>query len=208
MSAATVPQAPPALPEFAHVHRFWDGARRCHVAKILPGQYYVTLHGEAICTVLGSCVSACIRDRLFGIGGMNHFMLPESSETGRGMPDEAARYGSYAMELLINALLKHGARREHLEVKLVGGGRVLEGGATRVGERNIAFVRRYLAMEGLPVAGEDLGGVRPRKVYYFPDTGRLLVKKLRAAGEELVRRERRYLDELRREPVGGEVELF
>ena len=199
------PELPPALPEFAHINRYWDKTRDMPAAKILPGQLYVTLKDELITTVLGSCVAACIRDRKFGIGGMNHFMLPEGGVEGTG---EAARYGVFAMESLINAILKNGGRRAHLEVKLFGGGQVMPG-MSDVGRRNIQFARCFVRSEGLRVTAEDLGGPWPRKVVYFPASGKVLVKKLESLhNDTLVARERSYYQDLNQGPVAGEIELF
>jgi len=200
---------PPTLPVFEHINRYWDPQQQCCAAKILPGEYYVTLHGEMIVTVLGSCVSACIRDRVFGVGGMNHFMLPEGGEGQHRMLADSARYGVYAMELLINEILKNGGRRQNLEVKITGGGRMLAN-MSDVGRRNIEFVRRFLHTEGLAIAAEEVGDVYPRKVYYFPVTGRVRVKKLRTMhNNTIVSREDAYLRELSRGRASqGEVELF
>ncbi len=204
---------PPALPQFEHVGRFWDREHLCYAAKLLPGEYYVTTTGEQISTVLGSCVSACVRDRRTGIGGMNHFMLPRDASRGNSSwgsaVSAATRYGNVAMERLINDILKLGSRRDSLEVKLVGGGRVLDGIAMDIGARNIEFVRKYVADEGFSVLGEDLGDIYPRKVHYAPATGRLRVKKLNAVrNNTLFERERTYLQSLDCEPVGNDIELF
>ncbi len=201
--------SPPVLPGYEHINRYWDRVHGCHAAKLLPGEYYVTLTGELLTTVLGSCVSACVRDRKLGVGGMNHFMLPHSAHVdGWGGNSAAARYGSYAMETLINEILKNGGRRENLEVKVFGGGQVLAQ-MTDVGARNIAFVREYIGVERLDLVAEDLGGPYPRKVVYFPHTGRVRIKKLRAMhNDTIVRRETRYMAQLDQEPVQGEVELF
>jgi len=204
---------PPALPQFAHVGRFWDREHHCFSAKLLPGEYYVTTTGEQIATVLGSCVSACVRDRRTGIGGMNHFMLPQDASKGTSAwgstVSAATRYGNVAMERLINDILKLGSSRDSLEVKLVGGGRVLGASAIDIGARNIDFVRKYVADEGFMVAGEDLGDMYPRKVQYSPATGRLRVKKLNAVrNNTLFERERNYLEVLEKEPVGNDIELF
>jgi chemotaxis protein CheD len=203
---------PPALPQFSHINRYWDPALDSFVAKLLPGEYYVTERAEVICTVLGSCVSACIRDRVRGLGGMNHFMLPIDQSQGAGAWSQgvsaATRYGNIAMEMLINDLLKLGARRQHLEVKLVGGGRVLAA-TTDVGANNIDFVRQYVLTEGFEVSGEDLGGSFPRKVYYFPEAGKVRVKKLmKMNNTTIVDRERQYLQNLEAAPKSGGVELF
>jgi chemotaxis protein CheD len=204
---------PPALPQFAHVSRYWDNAHQCFAARLLPGEYYVTTAHEVIATVLGSCVSACIRDTRIGVGGMNHFMLPLDSSQGTSAwgaaVSAATRYGNVAMERLINDILKLGGKREHLEIKLVGGGRVLAEMTTDIGARNIEFVRRYVADEGFKVLGEDLGDVFPRRVVYFPQTGRIRVRKLSAGRDDtLAARERQYLQQLDTKPVENEVELF
>ncbi len=135
---------PVALEGFEDIKRYWDRKEAVVAAKILPGEYYVTVNGEMITTVLGSCVSACIRDPAFGIGGMNHFMLPMSNDDCAGcwngtMVNAGTRYGNFAMEHLINDILKQGARRDHLEIKVFGGGKVLTS-MTDVGRRNIEFV--------------------------------------------------------------------
>lgn len=206
-------QVPPkALPQFSHVKRYWDPQLQCFAAKILPGEYYVTLHGEMIVTVLGSCVSACVRERELGIGGMNHFMLPLDTSQGRTAWDTgvsaATRFGNVAMERLINDILKLGGRRDRLEFKLVGGGKVLDA-VTDVGARNIDFVRDYVRTEGFRVSGEDLGSDHPRKVHYFPAEGKVRVKRLVSTRDSTIyERERHYLHELARAPVAGDVELF
>jgi chemotaxis protein CheD len=210
---ATAPR-PAAIAGFHSIHRFWDPATSRWTAKVLPGEFYVTRHDEAISTVLGSCISACISDRRLGVGGMNHFMLPEDSSGGAsdGWMDPATglatRYGSHAMECLINELLKLGARREQFEIKLFGGGRILAS-MTDVGARNAAFVREYLKSEGLTVAAEDLGDIYPRRVIYFPESGRVRVRRLQPLeATAIAERERRYQGDLARQSGGGDVELF
>ena len=205
------PQQPRCLPEFTHINRYWDRSHHSWAAKILPGEYYVaTQPGELIATTLGSCVSACIRDRETGIGGMNHFMLPERSATSPSTPlDAATRYGSYAMEHLINDIIKQGGNRERLEIKLTGGGQIISG-MSDVGRRNIDFVIKYLQTENLNVLAQDLGDIYPRKVIYDPESGRMRVKKLRNMhNDTLLRRENEYRHELEEQPVvSGSVELF
>ena len=158
------------------VMRYRDPQFKVPAAKLLPTQYLVVDDGTALVTVLGSCVAACIRDPMLQLGGMNHFLLPDGN-VGDGAP---ARYGSYAMELLINDLLKRGAARNRLEAKVFGGANVLKGFTSNpVGTRNAEFVRRYLDAERIPVMAEDLRGIHPRKVCYFPATGRAVVQRLR-----------------------------
>jgi chemotaxis protein CheD len=194
--------------------RSFDASLGCWTTKVQPGEFYITVAHpeEAITTVLGSCISACIRDPDAAIGGMNHFMLPEESPGGRDEWREAVglatRYGSYAMESLINGLLKLGARRERLEVKLFGGGRVLDVDMP-VGQRNIEFARRWLATEGLPVAAQDVGGATPRRILYFPATGAVKVKQLRPIeSREVLTSERRYLGDVAAQPLIGDITLF
>ena len=190
---------------------YYDRTFDRDAAKILPGEYYFTQKDMIIVTVLGSCVAACIRDRISGIGGMNHFMLPDIGATDSGNPVSASmRYGTYAMEILINDLLKAGARRENLEAKVFGGGNVLRSyTAINVGERNALFVREYLKAEKIRLLAEDLNDVHPRKVYFFPRTGKVLVKKLRDLNNNtLVNREQDYANQLHSSPVAGDIELF
>lgn len=189
---------------------YFDRTFGCEAAKILPGEFYCTGKDMVIVTVLGSCVSACIRDVSSGIGGMNHFMLPDGGADKDSPVSASMRYGSYAMEVLINQLLKQGARRESLEAKIFGGGNVLKAfTALNVGERNAAFVKQFLRAEGIRVTGEDLNDIYPRKVYFFPRTGRVLVKKLKQMNNyTIVKREQSYASSLQGTPVAGDVELF
>jgi chemotaxis protein CheD len=198
---------------FEGANRFWDSANERWTTKLGPGDYYVTRTDEVIATVLGSCIAACVRDPVADVGGMNHFMLPEGSgATDRWLDPKtglATRYGSYAMETLINSLLKLGARRERLEIKLFGAGRMLTT-ATDVGQRNIDFVRQYLRTEGLRAVAEDLGEIYPRRVAYFPASGKVRVLRLPPLeANKIADRERRYLRDIgSRADSGGDVELF
>ncbi len=203
---------PPALPGFDKVTRYWDQKHNTFAAKIIQGEYYVTVNDESITTVLGSCVSACIRDKKLRIGGMNHFMLPgdiKMKDRWRNSPvSVAASYGSVAMERLINVILSHGGNRENLEAKLFGGGRVLNI-STDVGRGNMDFARKYLHNEDIRLVSEDLGGDYPRKLIYYPATGRAFVKKLfRLHNDTFYVRERNYIDELKQAPVKPDVEFF
>jgi len=197
------------LEEHFATNVYYDRTFDRDAAKILPGEYYFTGKDMLIVTVLGSCVAACIRDRVTGIGGMNHFMLPDSGD-GDSPISASMRYGTYAMEILINDLLKAGARRENLEAKVFGGGNVLRGFvAINVGERNAQFVKDYLKAENIRITAEDLNDVHPRKVYFFPRTGKVLVKKLKQLNNNtLVNREQDYAQKLRTSQVAGDVELF
>ncbi|TPG07417.1 chemoreceptor glutamine deamidase CheD [Rhodanobacter glycinis] len=199
------------LPGFEHLRRYWDPAQSCMTVKVLPGEFYVSTQNELVTTVLGSCVSACIHDARRGIGGMNHFMLPEprgERDSWTATVGRAARYGSDAMEQLINAILVAGGQRADLQVKIFGGGRVLAQ-LTDIGQRNIDFVQHYISTERLNLCASDLGDVYPRQVQFFPSTGRARVRLLRRHDDaQLVADEPGYLKRLANDPIKGEVELF
>lgn len=174
--------------------------------KVLPGEYYVSSEDILITTVLGSCIAACIWDGKVHAGGMNHFMLPD----GDGL-DGLGRYGSYAMELLINGLIKKGARRESMQAKVFGGAQVMAGFTTlNVGERNTRFVLDYLATERIPVVSQDVLDIHPRKVCFFPVSGKALVKRLAHSHPETLVVEERKVSAavVARSNAGGSVDLF
>ena len=198
----------PCIAGFESVRRFWESKLGMCAAKILPGEYYVTLQDEVIVTVLGSCISACIRDTRLNIGGMNHFMLPQQKMDKDDVNSQSARYGNVAMEHLINALIKQGGSKRFMEVKLVGGGKIINN-MSDVGGNNIDFIHDYVRTEGLTVVSQDLGDVYPRKVQYFPKTGRLRVKKLQKVhNNSIATMEEQYLDAIKQKPVSGDIELF
>jgi len=201
---------PKALRGFEHINRYWDKQNCMFAAKILPGEYYVTTSHERIVTVLGSCVSACIRDKINGVGGMNHFMLPMDSLNGSWNVDEfgvATRFGNVAMEKLINDILKNGGKRQNLEVKLFGGGNVLVN-MTDIGQKNILFVKHFVKMEGLKVIAEDLGDIYPRKVHYIPSSGKVFVKRFHSVhNNTITEREQKYLNTIKHQRDGS-IDLF
>jgi len=197
---------PLALPGFEGINRYWDKTRGIYGAKILPGEFYVTIHDELVSTVLGSCISACIRDAKLGVGGMNHFMLPSTSDASQ--LSSANRYGNFAMENLINEILKNGGRRENLEVKIFGGGKILTN-MTDIGMRNILFVREYIHTEGIRLISENVGDVYPRKVVYMPSSGKAFMKRLKSLhNETVVSREQDYMKNLDKDPIKPDIELF
>jgi chemotaxis protein CheD len=191
-------------------HLYFDREHNSEAAKILPGEFYATGRNMVLVTVLGSCVCACIRDRISGIGGMNHFMLPDSGQDRNNPLGESARYGTYAMEILINQLLKMGAKRSNLEAKVFGGASVLRGfTVNNVGERNAEFVMQFLKTEKIPVLAQDMLDVNPRKVYYFPTTGLVRVKNLKQVhNDTIISREAEYNTRLQYSKLEGDVELF
>lgn len=155
--------------------------------KLLPGEYYVTSEDMVLTTVLGSCVSACLRDNVSGIGGMNHFMLPDTADPLFFGPAAAMRYGAHAMQVLLSEVIRAGARRERLEAKVFGGGAVLASMTLlNIGERNADFVLRYLLAERIRIAAQDLRGKLPRRINFFPLTGRVTVRKLRQQDDAML----------------------
>jgi chemotaxis protein CheD len=190
---------------FAHINRYVDRANKCVAAKLMPGEFYISENREMITTVLGSCVSACVYDPKQGIGGMNHFMLPEKGDSVEG---ESARYGIYAMESLINELMKCGSKKNDLKVKLFGGGKIIEK-MSDVGRKNILFAKNFIYAEGLELEASDLGLIYPRKVNFFPHTGKAMVKRLRTLHNDTIEmREKQYAASLRKESIAGDIELF
>ena len=183
---------------------FYDAHFRNDAVKILPGEYFVHHEDLLIMTTLGSCIAACLWDRSARVGGMNHFMLPE----GAG---ESGRYGSYAMELLINEMMKRGASRMTMEAKVFGGGQVVAGMNTmNVGERNTNFVIDYLKTERIPIMSKDVLDVYPRKVCFLPASGKAMVKRLAPTNVDAVAAQDRAAAQ-RAVPAttgGGSVDLF
>jgi len=180
-----------------------------NAVKVMPGEFFVAKDDVVISTVLGSCVAACIWDRAARVGGMNHFMLPGGESATEDLNAASGRYGVFAMEQLINELIKRGARKANLEAKVFGGGAVLRNFSTlNVGERNAAFVLDFLKTEGIRVVSQDLLDVHPRRVAFFPVTGRALCKKLTKADHAVVNAEQQYKAKINTTEVAGDIELF
>lgn len=190
-------------------NRYYDRHFEREAVKILPGEYFATQSDTMIVTVLGSCVSVCLRDPFTKIAGMNHFLLPNDGGS-QDVLSESARYGVYAMDILINHLLKLGASRYRLEAKVFGGGNVLKGFTqTNVGERNAEFVVEYLKTENIPILASDLLDQYPRKVYFFPDSGKVLVRKIKSLhNTTIMDRESAYRLAIKNTNGSGDVELF
>ncbi|MDB2414571.1 hypothetical protein N9W34_02240 [Rickettsiales bacterium] len=189
--------------------RYYDQIAEVTVVKVFSGDCYVSdKPGEMMVTVLGSCIAACIRDPIAKVGGMNHFLLPDSS----GHEGASTRYGAYAMEELINGILKKGGKKERLEVKVFGGGNVMKSSAL-IGTKNITFIRKYLKDEGIPIAMEHLGGTTPRRVHYYSDTGKVMMRALRREDDyENVKKEeleyKHNVDAKTKTDKTSDVELF
>jgi chemotaxis protein CheD len=194
---------PPGFATFRYAERGFDA----EAVKVLPGEFYVDQEEIPVVTLLGSCVAACLRDPVAKVGGMNHFLLPDGLDSD--LAGSGGRYGVNAMEMLINELVKRGAVRSRLEAKIFGGGHVMKNFTSmNVGERNAKFIRNFLKLEGIKILSEDLMDKFPRKVCFFPKSGRALVKRLPVADDNLVNQEKQYQTQLVAKPVAGDIELF
>lgn len=204
--------------EKVQIGDYYDGVRRYYdqnlektIVKLMTGDCYVTSEpNEMLVTILGSCISACMRDPVAGIGGMNHFLLPgkNTENISKGDPEYSTRFGAFAMEELINKILKLGGKKERLEVKLFGGGNVIDNSAM-IGTKNTTFAKQFLQNEGLKITSEDVGGDYPRRIHYFPDTGKLMMRKLKRRDDlRIVEEEKRYEDKLVHKTEKTDVELF
>ena len=192
--------------------RYFDRHFQQEAVKILPGEFYATRENGIIVTVLGSCISVCLRDPLANVSGLNHFLLPSSNDEGiaHDLMSESARYGVYAMELLINELLKLGARKSRLEAKVFGGGNVLKGiTMANIGELNANFVLQYLRTEHIPIIAEDVLGEYPRKIYFFTESGEVKVRKIKSLNNTtIIDRESEYRMKIKQKPQSGDIDLF
>lgn len=210
MSVARCSMPDVSLGTFPHIRRMRDHRFPHEIASILPGEFFVSPEPMIVYTVLGSCISACIRDPIAGVGGMNHFMLPKPEHASHDSWRESTRYGSYAMESLINEIIKRGGLKSRLEIKLFGAGKIYEGNID-VGASNAKWVIGYLKSEGLATVKTDLGDVFPRKVYYFTDSGRVLMKKIEhVKNRTIFERENEYAAKIKQvvqQPV-EDVTLF
>lgn len=180
------------------------------VTTVHQGDCLVSDDDVTFSTVLGSCISACVRDVVARVGGMNHFLLAEQSGSARDRYGASARYGAYAMERLINTVLSRGTGgKANLEIKVFGGG-LINSALVDIGAKNIEFVREFLANEGYATAGEDLGGTFARRVLFKPQSGRVFVKRLASQEVDGVAREEMAIA-VRRPPTpaaGNDIELF
>jgi chemotaxis protein CheD len=189
--------------------RYFDPRFEATIITVAPGEHEITgAKDEIVATVLGSCISVCLRDPEIGVGGLNHFLLPRNIGCTDGTAGE--RYGDTAMEVLINGLLKRGARRGNLEAKVFGGARVLSGATMlAIGDGNISFVNEFLRVEGIPVISKDVGGTRSRRIHYQPATGRAWVQHVQTnIRDSHHEQEVAYLHRLKTQPVAGEIEIF
>ena len=193
---------------------YYDRHFHSEAVKILPGEYYVTSRDLLIVTVLGSCVSVCLRDPVTQVGGMNHFMLPDMGRSWNGDVDSLLS-GDFAMEALLNALLGKGAKKSRLQAKAFGGGTIINAGegSLSIGLRNAGFAKEWLQREGIPLVSSDFLGPWSRKIIFLPFNGEAFCKRLvtsMANAEVIAREERAYSETLKQKPASTEnkIELF
>lgn len=175
---------------------------------VRQGELKVCLGEEDwIGTLLGSCVALCLRDPVTGIGGLNHFLLPSSDAGNAG--EASTRYGGYAIEMLINTMMRGGADRRRMEGKIFGGGKLFHTDRIGIGEQNIAFVREFCELEEIPIVKADVGGSFARKLLYQPKSGRARVLRLNdKIKQSLGQRDQDYRARLVRTQTSGDAELF
>jgi len=210
MQAATIQ---PVKMGFEDIPRNWNRKHNKVIARVDPGTFYISSHDEYIFTRLGSCVTACIWDPIVGVGGLNHFLLPERvlHEDWHQLTSYSCRYGNLAMEQLINGILASGGQRQRLRAKIFGGARMTKKSVLNVGTSNIEFVKHYLKMENISIETEDLGGPWPRKVLFHPNTGKVLLKRLASSGIEIMAtEEKKYLKQVvnKKTETESQIELF
>lgn len=203
---ALSPTSPPPA------RRSFQDSTGATLVNVAPGDHYVTDDpNEVVVTLLGSCVAACARDTLTGVGGLNHFLLPTSDahDLSQG-GDEAMRFGDFAMEKLLNTIYRRGGQRGRIEFKIFGGARVLGGNSMlKIGEQNIAFVENFLRTEGFPIVARSVGGTAPRRLRFHPATGRAFVQELdRTSAATVTTQEENYRKTIERRAPAGDVEFF
>lgn len=188
------------------IKRYYDQNMELTVVKLITGDcYYTSEDREMLVTILGSCISVCLTDPLIRAGGMNHILLPGD---GGGIDQNSTRFGAYAMEELINGLLKLGAQKYRMKAKIFGGGNVIKNSAM-IGQRNIEFVKKYLEQEEIEVLSADVGGDTARRLHFFPDTGKAMVRKLRRKEDYvIVEKEKEYQNKMVAKEPETDVELF
>jgi chemotaxis protein CheD len=190
--------------------RYYDQNMEMTVVKLMTGDCYVTADPrEMLVTILGSCISVCIRDPLAKVAGMNHILLPGDAKQSRDESGFATRFGVFAMEELINGLLKLGGHKSRFEVKIFGGGNVLQNSTATIGDKNIHFVKGFLRAEGIKIISEDVGGDWARRLHFFPDTGKAMIRKLQRKEDMVILdKEKEYAKKIIQKPAEPEVDLF
>lgn len=190
---------------------YFDDVLSVHLVPVMAGQCSWTNAGDiAFSTTLGSCISVCAYDEDMGVGGMNHFLLPNASESEGRRFSKSFRYGSAAVENLLNCLYKNGAAKNGIKIKIFGGANIISTSAQDIGARNIAFTRDFFERENMRIKSEDVGGDYARRVIFYPQSGRVMLQTLneRDALEQIQNKETNILQKLQKVREGADVELF
>jgi chemotaxis protein CheD len=190
---------------------YFDQMLGVHLVSVMAGVYHWTRSENiAFATTLGSCLSVCAYDRVAGVGGMNHFLLPKAPEREEAKFSESFRYGSAAIETLLNSLYNKGAAKNGMTIKIFGGGKVLNGVSQDIGQKNIDFAKRFFQSENMRIDGADVGGTFGRRVIFFPRTGKVLVRQLGDTNEikKIAETELNVLNALSGKRDESDVELF
>ncbi|MCD4748932.1 MAG: chemotaxis protein CheD [Thermoanaerobaculales bacterium] len=179
---------------------FWDREHATERVVIEPGEFHTASDDRVICTVLGSCVSVCLKDSTGPLAGMNHFMLPDAVSKDALFSSESGRYGINAMELLITELQQRGARRQDLVAKVFGGGHMLDidGSASRIPTSNLTFAISYLKEEGIPILSKDVGGRWARRIAFHTRTNEVAVSRFVRKAVDVAHLENNYRRRIRR----------
>ena len=195
----------PPLVGFEHIQCFSDKKYNICGYRIMPGEYTVANNKAWIHTLLGSCVSACLRDPKTGIGGVNHFLLPDVSCPSH----DSGHYGLNAMELLINAIMNYGGQRNRLVAKIFGGASVIQGVSINVGYKNASFIKHFLETERIPIEAEDIGGERARNIYFQPASGKVYVRYAgKHTSEVFADTENSYFNKVKKEEPESTISYF
>jgi chemotaxis protein CheD len=190
----------------------YDQQLKSEVITIHPGEHYSTNEDVVIATLLGSCIAVALYDEKEQQGGLNHFMLDRTLIPKNDITGNIGRFGMYAMEILINELMKAGSQRKNLVAKVFGGGSILQnttGNINKIPQDNIDFAINYLKTEKIPVIAQDVGGPWPRKVFFYPVTAKVLLKHITKQVDEVVAAEASYrANQEKQLKKQGEVVLF
>jgi len=201
---------PAPLVDFEHISRHRCVLSKQVKANVLPGQFYISKQDEVIITILGSCIAVCLQDSQTGIVGMNHFLLPscDGSLATNTNKNPVTFYGQWAMECLINGMMKHGAKRKNLEAKIFGGAHVTKAlPSYDIGQKNYQFAQQYLANENIPVISDDTGGPNPRRIFYYVETRKVEVHNYIKDIESVVEKESNYLESVEH-AIGIDIQFF
>lgn len=182
-----------------------------HMYELFASDCYATIEKQIVLTtLLGSCIAVCMKDPKAGVAGMNHFMLPRKVNVRDVGFNNDTRYGVNAMEVMINEMMKKGALRKRMQAKVFGGGRVMDSALNNVAQSNVDFALAYLKTEGIPVLARDVGNQEGRKLFFFPDTFDVYVKRIHYNNlTKAVQTEKQLMEKINKQrEKDSDLELF